>query len=53
MEDITAKRYVDGKPVLRSFHQARWSEPLIFELSSEGERGVLPRRRPGNPRGCR
>ena len=42
MQDITAKRYVDGKPVLRKFHQASWSEPLIFELSQPGERGLLP-----------
>ncbi len=42
MEDITAKRYINGKPVLRPFHQARWSEPLIFELSTEGERGLIP-----------
>ncbi len=41
MEDITAKRYVDGKPILRCFHQARWNEPIIFELSTEGERGLL------------
>jgi glycine dehydrogenase subunit 2 len=26
----------------REFHQARWNEPLIFELSSPGERGFLP-----------
>ncbi|MBI3979793.1 MAG: aminomethyl-transferring glycine dehydrogenase subunit GcvPB [Chloroflexi bacterium] len=25
----------------RSFHAARWSEPLIMEMSSPGERGVL------------
>ena len=24
------------------YHQARWNEPLIFELGSEGERGILP-----------
>ena len=29
------------KPPLRRFHQARWDEPLIFDLSAEGERGVL------------
>ncbi|NUP50275.1 MAG: aminomethyl-transferring glycine dehydrogenase subunit GcvPB [Catenulispora sp.] len=28
------------KPRLRRFHQARWDEPLIFELTSPGERGV-------------
>jgi len=41
MEDITSKRYADGKPKLRRFHQARWDEPVIFELSKEGERGIL------------
>lgn len=29
------------KPPLRRFHQARWDEPIIFELSTPGERGVL------------
>ena len=30
----------------RRFHQARWDEPIIFELSEPGARGVLlPRRR--------
>jgi glycine dehydrogenase subunit 2 len=26
---------------LRDFHQARWDEPIIYELSKPGERGVL------------
>ncbi len=26
---------------LRRFHQARWDEPIIYELSTEGERGLL------------
>lgn len=26
---------------VRRFHQASWDEPMIFELSREGERGVL------------
>lgn len=26
---------------VRDFHQARWNEPIIFELSRKGERGVL------------
>ncbi|WP_166354797.1 aminomethyl-transferring glycine dehydrogenase subunit GcvPB [Phytoactinopolyspora limicola] len=35
------------KPRLRRFHQARWDEPIIFELSTPGERGVLvPRPEP-------
>jgi glycine dehydrogenase subunit 2 len=42
MEDITGKRYENGKPKLRRFHQARWDEPLIFELHTEGERGIIP-----------
>jgi glycine dehydrogenase subunit 2 len=41
MGDITKKRYLNGKPKLRRFHQARWDEPIIFELSTEGERGIL------------
>ena len=27
--------------VIREFHQARWNEPIITELSVKGERGVL------------
>jgi glycine dehydrogenase subunit 2 len=29
------------KPKLRRFHQARWDEPIIFELSRKGQRGIL------------
>lgn len=29
------------KPPLRRFHQARWDEPVIFELSQPGRRGIL------------
>lgn len=29
------------KPAIRRFHQARWDEPVIFELSTPGERGLL------------
>ena len=29
------------KPMPRRFHQARWDEPVIFELSQLGQRGVL------------
>ncbi|PNV77909.1 MAG: glycine dehydrogenase subunit 2, partial [Thermoproteota archaeon] len=25
----------------RNFHEAKWEEPIIFELSNEGERGIL------------
>ena len=30
--------------VRTGFHQAKWDEPVIFELSRPGERGVLPPR---------
>ena len=31
-----------GKDIrLRDFHQAKWDEPIIFELSSPGQRGIL------------
>lgn len=33
---------IAAKPALRRFHQARWDEPIIFELSAPGERGVIP-----------
>ncbi len=39
--DIHAQRYEDGKPKLRRYHQARWDEPVIFELSQPGQRGLL------------
>jgi glycine dehydrogenase subunit 2 len=40
-QDITKQRYTDGKPNLRRFHQAKWDEPIIFELSRAGQRGIL------------
>ncbi|MGB5934231.1 MAG: aminomethyl-transferring glycine dehydrogenase subunit GcvPB [Anaerolineae bacterium] len=40
-QDITKQRYTKGKPNLRRFHQAKWDEPIIFELSREGQRGIL------------
>ena len=33
---------IGPKPALRRFHQARWDEPIIFELSVPGARGILP-----------
>lgn len=39
--NITQERYVDGKPRLRRFHQARWDEPVIYELNRSGQRGIL------------
>jgi glycine dehydrogenase subunit 2 len=41
MEDITGKRYENGRPKLRRFRQAKWDEAVIFELSTPGARGVL------------
>ncbi|NHJ48391.1 MAG: glycine dehydrogenase subunit 2 [Asgard group archaeon] len=29
------------KAKVRNFHQAKWDEPVIFELSNKGERGIL------------
>jgi glycine dehydrogenase subunit 2 len=40
-QDITKHRFTEGKPNLRRFHQAKWDEPIIFELSREGQRGIL------------
>ncbi len=28
--------------VRKNFHQARWDEPMIYELSTPGVRGILP-----------
>ena len=41
MQNISAHRFTDGRANLRRYHQARWDEPVIFELSQRGERGVL------------
>jgi glycine dehydrogenase subunit 2 len=32
---------IGKKPALRRFHQASWDEPVIFELSQPGQRGIL------------
>ncbi|MCD6424016.1 MAG: aminomethyl-transferring glycine dehydrogenase subunit GcvPB [Anaerolineales bacterium] len=40
-QDIRNYRITEGKPNLRRFHQARWDEPIIFELNQPGQRGVL------------
>jgi len=39
--NISQHRFTDGKLNLRRFHQAKWDEPVIFELSVPGQRGVL------------
>ncbi|MGE5380501.1 MAG: aminomethyl-transferring glycine dehydrogenase subunit GcvPB, partial [Methylocystaceae bacterium] len=31
----------DNETLLRDFHEAKWDEPLIFDMSIPGERGVL------------
>lgn len=41
MENISAHRFTDGQANLRRYHQARWDEPVIFELSQPGERALL------------
>ncbi len=40
-QDISKGRFTDGRLNLRRFHQAKWDEPIIFELSCEGQRGIL------------
>ncbi|HLA17377.1 MAG TPA: aminomethyl-transferring glycine dehydrogenase subunit GcvPB [Candidatus Limnocylindrales bacterium] len=40
--DYGPGRPIGPKPVPRRFHQARWDEPIIFELSISGARGILP-----------
>jgi glycine dehydrogenase subunit 2 len=40
-QDISKGRFTDGKLNLRRFHQARWDEPILFELSQPGQRGIL------------
>ncbi len=47
-QDISRHRFSDGKLNLRRFHQARWDEPILFELSQAGQRGLLvPEVEPG------
>ena len=41
MNDITSQRFENGQPKLKRFHQAQWDEPVIFELSVPGQRGIL------------
>lgn len=47
--DSFAELPIKPKPRLRRFHQARWDEPMIFELSRPGRRGIaVPE--PGAPK---
>ncbi|MFX0093263.1 MAG: aminomethyl-transferring glycine dehydrogenase subunit GcvPB [Candidatus Hodarchaeota archaeon] len=32
---------MDNETKIRKFHQAKWDEPIIYELSNKGERGIL------------
>ncbi|MCT4595449.1 MAG: aminomethyl-transferring glycine dehydrogenase subunit GcvPB [Anaeromicrobium sp.] len=32
---------IDRNYKVRNFHQAKWDEPIIYELSKKGERGIL------------
>lgn len=32
---------INHKTRIKQFHQAKWDEPIIFELSTKGERGIL------------
>jgi len=34
------KRIDRSSKVRKNFHQAKWDEPIIFELSNTGERGI-------------
>lgn len=46
--DILQERNEGGRPRLRRYHQARWDEPVLFELSVPGQRGLLvPEVEPG------
>lgn len=35
-------KLIDRSFKVKNFHQAKWDEPIIFELSKKGERGVIP-----------
>ena len=46
------KKIDRSSKVRTGFHQAKWDEPVIFELSKHGERGILstrPTRRSPRP----
>lgn len=40
--DISMQRLANEKRKVRRVHQAKWDEPIIFELSEPGQRGLLP-----------
>ena len=39
--ETTPSQTPAGKFRLRQYHQARWNEPILFELSRAGQRGIL------------
>ena len=39
---MTMKRIDRSQKVRVGFHEAKWDEPIIYELSKPGERGILP-----------
>ena len=41
MDNITKGRFTNGQANLRRYHQAKWDEPIIFDLSTPGERAYL------------
>ena len=41
------RKPIHPKPAMRRFHQASWDEPVIFELSQPGQRGMLIPEEPG------
>lgn len=41
IKSISQHRFTDGKLNVRRYHQAKWDEPIIYELSTPGERGIL------------
>jgi glycine dehydrogenase subunit 2 len=40
MDTTNTFKRINRERKLRKFHQAKWDEPIIFELSKEGERGI-------------
>lgn len=35
-------KFINRSFKFKNFHQAKWDEPVIFEFSTEGERGIIP-----------
>lgn len=41
VQELLLRQESDNKSARGRYHQARWNEPIIFELSQPGQRGVL------------